>query len=89
LLYDDCTEFWIKISSAAENINVNHIFLWECVCTEVALREDEHTRASMGFELVKGVFHYGESASLSDSNHNTLKMIGFGHPYSFNMSDEM
>ena len=55
----------------------------------MALREDEHTRGSVRFELVKGVLHYGESASLSDSNHNTLKMFGFGHPHSFNMSDEM
>lgn len=41
----------------------------------MALREDEHTRASVGFELMKGVLHYCETTSLSDSNHNTLKMF--------------
>ena len=43
----------------------------------MTLREDKHTRASVGFELMKGVLYYGKTTSLSDSNHNTLKMFGF------------
>jgi hypothetical protein len=55
----------------------------------MALREDEHTRGSMRFELVKGVIHYGEPASFRDTMHNTLKMFRFGYPHSINVSDEV
>lgn len=57
--------------------------------TEMALREDEHTSGSMRLKLVKGVLHYGEPASFSDTNHNRLKMFRFGHPHAINVSDEV
>ena len=41
----------------------------------MTLREDKNARASMRFELVKGALHYSEPASLSNSIHNTLKMV--------------
>ena len=57
--------------------------------TEVTLGEHKDARRPVRFKLVKSPSHDCELALFSDPIHNSLEMGRFGHPYSFNVSDDV
>lgn len=57
--------------------------------TKVTLGENENSRGSLGFKLVKGSAHDCEPAPFSDSIHNSLKVSGLGNPNAIDVSDEV
>lgn len=59
------------------------------VGAKVALGQDQNTRRTHGFELVKGAVHNCEPAPLSDSTHYRLQVTRLGDPHTVDVSDQV